>query len=65
MTGIELAIEVCKILPNCKVLLISGNIKTADMLMDAKERGHDFEIFAKPFHPSVIIERLNAMSVVN
>jgi len=65
MTGIEAAIEICKLLPNCKLLLFSGNIGTSDMLKAAHERGHDFDILAKPVHPSVIIERLKAMSVVN
>jgi CheY-like chemotaxis protein len=65
MTGIEAAIEIRKILPNCKVLLVSGNTRTTDLLQDAFERGHDFDILAKPVHPSVIIDRLKAMSVVN
>jgi CheY-like chemotaxis protein len=65
MNGIESAIEICKILPNCKVLLVSGNNRTADMLKDAHERGHDFEVLAKPVHPSEIIERLKSMSIVN
>jgi CheY-like chemotaxis protein len=65
MTGIEAAIEIRKVLPNCKVLLVSGNNRTGDMLKDANERGHDFDILAKPVHPSVIIDRLKSMSVVN
>jgi DNA-binding NtrC family response regulator len=65
MTGIDAAIEVRKVLPNCKVLLVSGNTRTADMLKDACERGHDFDILAKPVHPTVIIDRLKAMCVVN
>ena len=54
MTGIEAAIEVRKVLPNCKVLLLSGNERTAKMLKDAHEGGHDFEILAKPVHPAEI-----------
>ena len=42
MTGIETAIEVGKVLPNCKVLLVSGNPETEAMLKDAQERGHEF-----------------------
>ena len=64
MTGIDAAIEICKVLPNCKVLLVSGDERAADLLKDAHERGHDFEIIAKPVHPGVIIDRLKAMSVV-
>jgi len=62
MSGIEAAIEICKLLPNCKVLLMSGNIRTGDMLKDAHEQGHDFDILAKPVPPSEIIDRLKAMS---
>jgi hypothetical protein len=64
MTGIEAAIEICKLLPNCKVLLMSGNILTGDMLKEAHEQGHDFDILAKPVHPTVTIDRLKAMSFV-
>ncbi len=65
MTGIDAAIEICKALPNCKVLLVSGDERTAKISRDAHERGHDFDILAKPVHPTVIIDRLRAMSVVN
>jgi DNA-binding NarL/FixJ family response regulator len=65
MMGIDAAIEICKTLPSCKVLILSGNDRTADMLKDAHERGHDFDILAKPVHPTVIIDRLKAMSVLS
>ena len=65
MTGIDAAIEVCKVLPNCKVLLLSGNMRTGELLKGARERGYDFDIFAKPVHPSQIIEWLTAISVLN
>jgi CheY-like chemotaxis protein len=65
MTGIDAAIEVRKILPDCKVLLVSGNNRTAVMLKDAREQGHDFDVLAKPVHPTVIIEKLKALRVVN
>ena len=65
VTGIDAAIEVRRILPNCNVLLVSGNNRAADLLKAAHEQGHDFEILAKPVHPSVIIDRLKALSVVN
>jgi CheY-like chemotaxis protein len=65
ITGIDAAIEVRKVLPHCKVLLVSGNNRTADMLKDAHEPGHDFDILAKPVHPTEIIDRLKALSFVN
>ena len=64
MSGIDTAIEICKLLPNCKVLLLSGNIGTSDLLKAAHDLGHDFDILAKPVHPDVILDRLKAISVV-
>ena len=65
ITGIDAAIEICKTLPNCKVILVSGNEKAADLLNEANERGYDFEVLAKPVQPSVVNERLKAMSVID
>src|SRR5579863_3166633 len=54
MSGIDAAIEICKLCPNCKVLLLSGNIRTSDLLKAAQDLGHDFDILAKPIHPDEI-----------
>jgi CheY-like chemotaxis protein len=58
MTGIEAAIEVRKILPNCKILLFSGQAATADLLERARAQGHEFEILAKPVHPTDLLAKL-------
>ncbi len=55
-TGIELAIKVQNILPACKVLLMSGQAETSNMLEDAENRGHRFEIVAKPIWPPDLID---------
>lgn len=65
MSGIEAAIEIRKLLPSCKVLLVSGNFSNSDMLNASHERVPDFGILAKPVHPSVIIKCLKAMSASN
>jgi len=61
MSGIDLAIQLCRTLPAIKVLLMSGNNSTSDLLAMAQERGHCFDILAKPVHPSMILERLKAL----
>src|SRR6202789_1446352 len=58
MTGIEAAIETRKRLPNCKVLLFSGQAATADLLERARAQGHEFEILAKPVHPTDLLAKL-------
>jgi CheY-like chemotaxis protein len=58
MTGIEAAIEVRRLLPNCKILLFSGQAATADLLERARAQGHEFEILAKPVHPTDLLAKL-------
>ncbi len=58
MSGIEAAIQICGMLPGCRVLLLSGQAATSDLLRDARVRGHEFEILLKPIHPNQILERL-------
>jgi CheY-like chemotaxis protein len=62
MSGIEAWEAINKILPECQILLVSGNLATEQLLWDALDRGMNFEIFVKPVHPRVIIERLNRLS---
>ena len=58
MTGIEAAIKVRAQLPQCKILLFSGQAATADLLEKAREQGHEFEILAKPVHPTDLLAKL-------
>lgn len=60
MSGIEAAIQICTMIPACRVLLLSGQAATSDLLRDARVRGHDFEILLKPVHPNQLLERLRA-----
>lgn len=55
MTGIELAIEVVRNVPDCKVLLFSGEAATVDLLADAHAAGRDFTTLTKPVHPTDLL----------
>ena len=59
MSGIEVAIIIRDKLPNCKILLFSGQAATSDMLDTARSQGYDFEILAKPVHPADLLARLH------
>jgi len=61
MSGIDLAIQLNTLLPDCKVLLMSGNNSTAELLKIAQQKGHTFDVLAKPVHPTEILERLKTM----
>ncbi|MEO6923257.1 MAG: response regulator [Bryocella sp.] len=58
MTGIEAAIQTRQKCPNCKILLFSGQAATADLLERARGQGHEFEILAKPVHPTDLLAKL-------
>jgi CheY-like chemotaxis protein len=60
MTGIELAIRVRQQYPFCKILLFSGMAVTADLLQEARRRGYDFEVMAKPVHPKDLLAKMVA-----
>ena len=64
MTGIEVAIAVRNRLPDCKILLFSGQAATADLLEQAKTLGHEFEIVAKPIHPSDLLAKLGVSNII-
>src|SRR5438876_9511311 len=50
MNGIDAAIKIRSLLPNCKILLFSGLVATAVLLESARIQGHEFEILAKLVH---------------
>jgi len=60
MNGIDAAIKIRAFLPSCKILLFSGQAATADLLEDARKRGHEFEILAKPVHPQDLLQKLRS-----
>jgi len=60
MNGIEAAISIRGFLPACKILLFSGQAATADLLENARAQGHEFEILAKPVHPSDLLAKLRS-----
>ena len=56
--GFQLAIKLKDQLPDCGVLLVSGQPATAERMVAAQRSGHHFELLAKPVHPSEIIARV-------
>jgi len=58
MSGIELAITMRRIYPDCKVVLFSGNAATTGMLETATRAGHNFVLLTKPVHPSEMLSRI-------
>lgn len=54
--GIELAITIKRIYPECKTLLFSGQASTADLMTSANRAGYRFTLLNKPVPPQKLLE---------
>jgi DNA-binding NtrC family response regulator len=64
MNGIDLAVTVKRIYPECGILLFSGHASTMDLLTSAQQMGHRFTLLNKPMLPkdllAIVAENLKA-----
>lgn len=63
MSGIELAIAMRKVVPDCKVLLFSGQARSIDLLASARAAGYDFTLLDKPIHPAELLAHISALQI--
>jgi DNA-binding NtrC family response regulator len=57
MNGVELALALVSLAPECKVVLFSGHATSVD-LVRAYDAGHDFPLMAKPMHPTEMLDQV-------
>lgn len=60
MNGIEAAIEITQKIPECRVVLFSGNAVVFDLMKNARAAGYDFPVLMKPVHPLELIREVRA-----
>jgi DNA-binding NtrC family response regulator len=58
MNGVDMAVLIRERHPECKVLLFSGQASTLNILDMVGRRGYDFELLAKPIHPTDLLARV-------
>ncbi len=58
VSGVQLAIRIRRIFPECKIILFSGQASTADLLASARADGHSFTLLNKPLHPHDLLQRV-------
>jgi CheY-like chemotaxis protein len=62
MNGFELALEIKKLCPACRILLFSGQAATAQIAQSFTQTfsrlGHRFELLPKPLHPAALLAKL-------
>ena len=55
MNGLELAVDVKTIAPDCEIILFSGQPSTYDLMTEYNARGYKFETLIKPVHPTDLL----------
>jgi hypothetical protein len=48
-----------QLLPNCRIILFSGQTAGIDLLAKARTEGYLFEVLPKPINPEKLLEKLN------
>ncbi len=61
MNGVDAVIKILESKPDCKVLMMSGQASTMDILAQARVKGFNFETLAKPFPPPILIAHISRM----
>jgi DNA-binding NtrC family response regulator len=62
LSGIDLAIQLRQLCPECKVLLFSGHAASSHMLDAAREQGYAFELLSKPVHPADLLNKIRNLT---
>ena len=59
LSGVDLAIQTRKSLPECRILLFSA--LTSDQLLKQRREGHDFPLLQKPVHPEDLLQHIEML----
>jgi DNA-binding NtrC family response regulator len=61
MDGVELAMAVKAVAPECKMLIFSGQEASEKLIKKANARGYDFTLVLKPIHPTKMVELIRGL----
>lgn len=62
MDGVDMDVHIRERHPACEVVLFSGQCSTLNILERVAHRGYDFELLAKPIHPTDLLARIETVS---
>jgi CheY-like chemotaxis protein len=58
MDGIQISLRVKDAVPTCRIVLLSGEITSTELLEEAEGQGYHFEVLAKPTEPQQLLRVL-------
>ena len=59
MNGLQAAIRITSFIPECHVILTSGEELADDLMREARKHGYHFELLHKPIEPGELLEHLH------
>ncbi|WP_245536178.1 response regulator [Terriglobus roseus] len=65
LSGIDLALQIKALCPDCKILLFSGQADTVDFVQDAQRVDANLHIMPKPMKPSMLLEVISQKLMQN
>ena len=60
LNGVEAAKRIMAASPATRIVLFSGQAETADLLVQARKEGYEFEVLAKPIKPEHLLRTLRS-----
>jgi DNA-binding NtrC family response regulator len=61
MNGVDLAMAVKAVAPDCKILIFSGHEASQTLIEKANELGYNFTLVLKPIHPTKMVELIREL----
>jgi DNA-binding NtrC family response regulator len=65
LSGVDLAVQIQTLCPECKVLLFSGQANTVDFQKDAQRVCSTFHILPKPINPGDLLRAIREQGLQN
>ena len=62
-SGTEICTDIERRLPNCRILLFSGQGPTPELIQRTIAQGHSWELLAKPIDPRALLDKLALLQI--
>lgn len=64
VAGTEICADIERRLPNCHILLLSGQGPTPELIESTRAQGHSWDLLAKPIDPYALLDKLASLRLV-
>jgi len=62
LNGVDTVAAIHEFCPEVRIVLLSGQALTMDILEKARAAGRDFEVLPKPIHPYLLLKKISLLT---